>query len=204
MFYANYTSMLVHYEQCQHVKGSLKKKMVTFLYLQEARNRGYRVCKCCAPLVKKAHLQSKRTKDFCRQHSMRIDVADGDLSVRTPYSMWLIKWDKRKILLFHRNETGHTKNYHQQAFYGRQVMAYLEYIAKHDQYRQAKPLPEEPPQEKGQLPPKGTKRYARAIKELRKKQKEYEIKRVLSLIDRLELERTLLDIVPSDKIPRIR
>ena len=127
------------------------------------------------------------TRDFCRQHNMRIDVTDGDLSVRTPYSMWLIKWSNRKILLFHKNETGHTKKYHQQAFYGRKIMDYLEYIVKHDRYRLENPLPEETLEE-APLPPKGTKRYAKVLKERKKKQKEYEIKRVLALIDRLALE----------------
>ena len=67
-------------------------------------------------------------------------------------------------------------------YYSKTLMGYMDYIARHDAYRQKNPLR---PKKVKKPPKKGTKGYKRYIKNEKKKEKRKKVRNVLNLINSL-------------------
>lgn len=189
MFYYSNKSKIVHYEGCYYLKNIKKKNSMSFDSIIDVRKGGYRICSCCSPITD--HLKKEQTKleNFCQENGLAYFVNNGNLHIITYRSKWkiLVSDSKDVLELHHENSFGKEHDnsvpgYHKQNYISDSVIGYMKYITDHDHYRMYNPVPiftkKEPPM-------KGTKRWNKQQKAIKKKERRLKILSVMNLIDSL-------------------
>lgn len=127
-------------ERVNHIKyvGHINKT-IPELYLL-----GYTPCEECSPLVRKYKQEERQIRSFAMENGLKIELRDETLYVDSFLSSWKIIHTSR-FKLFHENtqsynkceiERGNVKKkYHNQECYYPTIMDNLEYIVRHDKYR---------------------------------------------------------------------
>ena len=191
MFYYSNESKakVVHYEGCYHLNNIKKKNMMSFESVKDVRKNEYRICSCCSPIMEQLKKEHTELENFCQENGLAYFVNKGNLHIRTHYSKWkvLISNNKDVLELHHKNsfEKEHDNSvpgYHRQNYVSDSIIGYMEYITNHEYYRMYNPVPvftkKEPPK-------KGTKRWNKQQKVIKKKERRHEIQNVMNLIDSL-------------------
>lgn len=180
MYFANSSSMIIHYPDCRHVARIKRINLTGYERLDNAGKKGYRLCKCCDPMSRKVQPYEAEMETYCRENKYRFRVIYGQLIINTPFSQWKVyAGTNGGYDLYHKNTQGCIKNYHLQRSDMKDPMAILKYINCHDNYRLEHPLPtlrKTPPR-------KGSRRYYAEVRKAEKARKRDEVKRVLTLID---------------------
>lgn len=181
---------IVHLNNCSYVLHMDRESKGQFANLEEAREAGYQLCKCCAPISKYYKSEYFKIKEYAAKNGLAFYLNDGVLIIQTPYSKWKIitNGHKNYIFLYHKNtykkcrENTLVPGYHSQSVRRSTIMGYLKYIVEHDNYRLNNPeyhgpVYVEPPR-------KGTKRYKKEKKRERKRERYQSVMRVLALIEK--------------------
>ena len=185
---------IFHSTECTYA-GRIKNKNRNYVTTrQEARERGYRMCNCCAPIVRYLKKEQKEIEDFARKHNMKLRLYDGEIHVESGAAVWKIVTEegKRGISLYHGNreryntlrwENGMLQHhYHKQGdITSSSILEYLNYIYKHDCWRSSQI-------EEYRKLPKHTRKQRKHYKEEKKRSDRYAVSRVLNLIDRMQRE----------------
>ncbi len=191
MFYYSSESKtkVVHYEGCHHLKNIKKENLRSFDSVKELRDSEYRICSCCSPLVKLLKEEHSALESFCQENGLSYFLNKGNLHIRTHQSKWIVLISNSKSILelhhknsFEKEYTNSVLGYHKQNYISDSILGYFEYIANHEYYRMLNPLcivtRKEPPV-------KGTKRWKKQQKAIKRKERKKEIWNVLNLIDSL-------------------
>ena len=72
---------IFHAASCTYSGRIKMKKRNYFDTKQEAREHGYRMCNCCAPIVRYMKRERNEIVRFARKHNMKLHVYDGELHV---------------------------------------------------------------------------------------------------------------------------
>ena len=195
MFYysTNSKEKVVHFEGCHHIKNIEKKNLRTFANVKEVRNSGYRICSCCSPIMEKLKKEQSELESFCQENGLLYFMDKGNLHIRTHHSKWkvLVSNTRGVLELHHKNsfEQEHEDSvpgYHRQNYVADSILEYLEYVNNHEYYRMYNPIQvvakKEPPK-------KGTKRWDKQQRAIKKKERRREIWNVINLIDSLSVGR---------------
>lgn len=193
MFYSKKDNKkIVHFSNCHYVRKIKKDNLEKFNTIEEARNAGYRVCNCCAPIAGHVRKEKKAIEDFCRKEGLSFHMHDGVLIICSPRSKWKIitNGSKKKLFLYHKNENKYIKSksmitgYHSQAIRKDCIVEYLKYIIQHDEWRRYHPI--NLPVSKISAPQKGTKRWRKQQTKEKRHDRKMQISNVLSMIESLQ------------------
>ena len=186
---------IFHAASCTY-SGRIKiKNRNYFLTQQEAREAGYRMCNCCAPIIRYMKKEQKEIMDYARKHNMKLCLYDGELYIENGAGQWKIVTGEREkgIWLYHGNRERYNtlewNNGMLQHHYHRHedirsgyILGYLKYIYKHDRWRSNQI-------EKYRKLPKQTKNQRWRYQKEKKKADRHAVSRVLNLIDWMQMER---------------
>ena len=186
---------IFHAASCTY-SGRIKMKNRNYFDTkQEAREHGYRMCNCCAPIVRYMKRERNEIECFARKHNMKLHVYDGELHVEFGVVPWkiVVEDETREIILYHGNRERYNtlewKHGMLQHHYHRQndvskgtILEYLDYIYKHDCWRSNQI-------EEYRKLPKQTRNQRKRYKKEKNKADRYAVSRVLNLIDRMQRER---------------
>ena len=187
MYFANSQSKILHYAGCHHIDRICDINFAGFDYIEDARSEGYRLCKCCDPMIRKIQPLDNDMMRYCKSRAISYQVINGELRVLTPFSEWKAYiGNNSKYDLYHKNTRGRINDYHLQLKGMKSPMAILKYVDGHDNFRLDNPLPKEQKKTKSK-PRKGTKRYRKEMRKAEAAKKRYDVKRVLDLIDSLSM-----------------
>ena len=192
----NNRNKIVHFKECFHIQHTELDSIGWFETLFEAYEQGYRLCKCCSPLVKQYKREENEILDFCRRKGLSVYLDNMFITIYSIRSKWKIALDKNnRIILYHKNDFTTAKDhlskisgYHLQGDAQRNsIVDYLQYIVDHDHFRMLNPV-YIPKQDNETVPPrKGTKRYRSAQRKIKKIEHKKAIRNVLSLIESLNV-----------------
>ena len=156
---------IFHAASCTY-SGRIKMKNRNYFDTkQEAREHGYRMCNCCAPIVRYMKRERNEIERFARKHNI---LYHGN---RERYNT--LEW-KHGMLQHH---------YHRQNDVSKgTILEYLDYIYKHDCWRSNQI-------EEYRKLPKQTRNQRKRYKKEKNKADRYAVSRVLNLIDRMQRER---------------
>ena len=180
---------ILHTKTCRYKAMIRTDCLDTVTDVRGAVAVGYRFCKCCDPLGRKFQVERQETLDYSQQHGLSVYRHRRGVGVATPWSRWMIVYadNKAGTELYHRNvfdpkgnADGPYPGYHAQNVCCAGLHHYLEYIVEHDYYRMMNPI--YPVPKKKAPPPKGSKRYKKALKRQKKLERRTAIKNVLELI----------------------
>ena len=185
---------IFHSADCTYA-GRIKIKNRNYVTTKkEARERGYRMCNCCAPIARYLKKEQKEIEAFVRKHNLKLRLYDGELHVESGAAVWKIVTEEGKwgISLYHGNreryntlrwENGMLQHhYHKQGdITSNSILEYLKYIYKHDCWRSSQ-------MEEYRKLPKRTRKQRKRYKEEKKRSDRSAVSRVLNLIDRMQRE----------------
>ena len=189
-YYSNKsTAKIVHFEECHHLKNIKNENLRWLDDVSDVRKGGYRICSCCSPITEHLKKEQSTLDAFCQENGLAYFADKGNLHIRTCNSKWtvLISNSKELFELHHKNhfEKVHDDSipgYHKQNYISDSILGYMEYIVNHECFRRYNPLPvfvkKEPPK-------KGSKRWDKQQRIIKKKERRREIMNVLNLIDSL-------------------
>ena len=185
---------IAHTADCHYVKQIRPGNRVQFENAIKARNAGYRVCKCCAPIKAYVEKQQKEIDEYCRRTgiSYRVDLTEGCIRVATSYSQWKIIVNGRNdsIFLYHKNyyrygvdQNDLVPGYHSQKVNRNSVLGYLECITDHDNYRNKEAAQQRTQDQSGKQTAKGGRKFQWQERRAKNKEKRRSVARVLSMLD---------------------
>ncbi len=193
MFYysVNSKKKIVHFKGCHHLKNIKAKNLKSFENVYDVRKSEYRICSCCSPVLKQLRKEKSELLKYSMENGLSFFVQKGDLHICTHHSNWkvLVSNNESILELHHKNNyekeyRDSVRGYHKQNYISDSILGYLEYINNHENYRMFCPLPvfikKEPPV-------KGTKRWNRQQKAMKKKERKRQIWNVYNLIDSLSV-----------------
>lgn len=202
---------IFHLPDCKIIQRVSEENRCTLENPEQARELGYRICKCCPPTGQKYIREYKEIKTFCRNAGFTYALQDDEIHIISRYDCWKIitAGKKNEMFLYHKNTKAKRvkesqpvviAGYHLQACRYESIVEYLEYIRSHDQYRE---LPrtinttheQEMPEWKilkygeeyftsGEYKrKKGTKAYKKAQKKRKREKRRVSIDRVYALLE---------------------
>ncbi len=173
------SNKIVHNSVCRYVKMMPDKNKRFFHTLKEASEAGYKQCKYCAHIKKYLRREEKELDRYCKPKGgyYFFNPEDGSLEVLSKSGKWkvIVNGQKHFIWLYHRNngETnlgGLVPGFHSQKVRCGTLMGYMEYIVKHDEYRNADPLYENQKHENTVIGSKKWRKDRRREKKIRRMQ----------------------------------
>lgn len=133
-----------HLSHCKIVRRICKENKGQFADPEAARQAGYRMCSCCAPVGVRLRRERDAVCRFCQEKGLTCRMEDGQLHICTPKSEWriIVGGKANKLFLYHKNTYDKRERvpsavpgYHAQAFRCKTIMGYLDYIVQHDDFR---------------------------------------------------------------------
>lgn len=180
-------------ESCHHIRNTPQENLIPIDTVDDVIHNRFRFCRNCNRLVQQFNKEEDALYAYCQANGVIIRLHDSFLTISTPASKWkIIAFQKKgELTLFHHNtyktDRDHLsplRNYHLQRVSCDSITGYLAYIIDHDIYRRSHPVKklkqEKPPA------PKGSKRYIKEQKRMKKQAKKQAVKNVLALIDNLQ------------------
>lgn len=192
----NSSKKIIHINKCYHLNCVDYSVVGHFDTLSEAYSQGYRLCKHCNPLLKHYKAEMNAIINLSRVKGLSVYPGNKSISIFSIISRWKITLnDNNDLVLYHKNDFEKRKDslseingYHLQSDIKKNsIIAYLNYIIRHDAYRRENPLtiysktPTPPPR-------KGTKRYKKTQRKIAYYERKQAIKNVLTLIDSLSTQ----------------
>lgn len=147
---SNSENNLFHWHKCRYVKMITPKNKIEIKTAEEARDQGYKYCKCCSTMMRKLQEEKVEAEQYGKRHGIQLffDRDDGAIDVVSKSGRWKLVYNSKKdhVYLYHKNnsKTPHKDDfingYHYQSAYSNSLLGYLEYIYEHDSYRMNNPL----------------------------------------------------------------
>ena len=139
-------SMVYHRPECRYARKIMKRNRVQ-VFCDEAKQQGYRPCKCCDKMKFLYTLEKNEIEYFAEKHNMNVDMVKDELVIRTDAGCWKILYKKRKqkFMLLHRNYVPGRISlkeidnipYHLQGdmLYSKSIIKFVKYIQAHDKFK---------------------------------------------------------------------
>ena len=144
MIYANKNSKgkIIHVKKCVYVKNKAPKNVIVFTDMQDAFQKGYRLCKKCNPIKMQYLREEQAIINFAKANNLKVELCAQEIKIQSAFEQWkiVIAIDGRGTALYHKN----TKNrysdnyvpyYHNQGVEKSTILEYLSYISKHAVYK---------------------------------------------------------------------
>lgn len=184
---------VVHFEYCYHLKRSKKDKLQCFATLAKAREQGFRICKCCDPVMKTFLCEEKELIPFCKENRIICFAQDSTVHIQTAYSKWkVISTNEGKLAVYHKNTKFKKGNihssvvgYHLQNVSCEKILSVCKYILEHDEYRYHT---NESNQRKTDFV-KGSRKWRAEQDRIKKQKRRNAIKNVYFIFDQLAAEK---------------
>lgn len=179
-----------HRAECRFASNILHKNQMKMKW-EDAEHYGYRPCKCCDGINFLYRSNIGNIKSFSERNQIDVDLKDNKIYVRTDVGCWKIvyKIEQQKFILLHKNyvegriSLDEVENgaYHRQAdiAYSGSIMKYLNYIKKHDDFKQSMP-------EDYRKMPQDTKKQKAYYKAAKKREERHTARRLDSLFLMIE------------------
>lgn len=141
----NSTGKVYHLSHCSILRRIKKENRQVFQNKEEAEAAGYRCCSCCSPVAVRYRRDHTEINAFCKEHNISCRMDAGQLLVTAPASTWrvIVAGASNTLLLYHKNTYDKdttipscVPGYHSQAIRSKTILGYLEYIVRHDVYRE--------------------------------------------------------------------
>lgn len=139
---------IYHRPNCRYVRNIRNKNRLE-LFSWDAKEDGYRACKCCNTMLYMYESEWGNIRYFERKRDMKFSLKDGILYVKTKVGCWKIVYSKKeeKFILYHRNaydllvdfDNPQNERYHLQTdcAHANSIGGLLKYIYEHDRFREA-------------------------------------------------------------------
>ena len=143
---------IAHSPDCRYVKMIPDKNRSYFRNRQETAEAGYGYCRYCAPILGYLKREKKDMDNYggATGLSYSFDPSDGSVIIISKMGTWKIIANGRQnlIWLYHQNCFGNDPDsmipgYHCQNIRKSTILGYMDYIVKHDIFRERNPLGEE-------------------------------------------------------------
>lgn len=140
---------IYHRPACRYARR-IKNKNKMELFNWEAKEYGYRPCKCCNTMTYLYQVEGPSMDYLNRSWGLSFRMIDGIVYVRTNISCWKLVYSRReeKIALYHRNdsdapvdfENPQNERYHRQkdCVHAHSISSLCKYIYEHDRYQEAR------------------------------------------------------------------
>ena len=183
---------IVHTQECRYVKMIPDNNKKYYRSLQEASDAGYVQCRYCAYIKKYLKGNERDLEKYCRLNGVYFyfNPSDGSIDVISKSGKWkiIVNGQKHYIWLYHKNNHGcnyedFVPGYHSQKIRCNTLQGYMDYIIKHDQYREEDPLYEN--QKHNTV--KGSKKWKKQKKRADRIRRTQSIRYVRALIDNIAL-----------------
>ena len=99
---------IVHIRGCRILNRIPREERVLFRTLQEAQENGYRLCRCCSPVLRRYRKDRKEIEAFISKHRYSMKENDGNLLIRSAKDTWriIVHPITGKVVLLHKNLYG--------------------------------------------------------------------------------------------------
>lgn len=187
------SNKIVHLTGCRYVKMMPEKNRKYFNSLKDASEAGYVQCKYCSHIMKYLKREEKSLESYCRPNGVYFyfSAADGSLDVISRSGRWkiIVNGQKHYIWLYHKNNHGFkpgelVPGYHSQSIRSSSLMGYMNYIVKHDLFREDNPLYEH---QKHSNAPKGSKKWKKDQRRAKNMRKTQSIRYVNELLENMSI-----------------
>ena len=140
---------IAHSRDCRYVKLIPEKNRKYFGNRRSAREAGYGYCKCCAYIMQYVRKEKKALDDYSQATGLTYSFnrQDGSLDIKSRSDEWkiVVRGKDETIRLYHKNqldlgEESGIPGYHMQKVLKGTVLGYLDYIVKHDVFRERNPF----------------------------------------------------------------
>ena len=140
---------IAHSWDCRYVKLIPEKNRKYFDYRRSANEAGFGYCKYCSYVMRYVRKEKKALDDYCQATGLTYSFnrQDGSLDIKSRSDEWKIveRGRDHSLRLFHKNqldlgEESIIPGYHNQKITRGTVLGYLDYIVKHDIFRERNPI----------------------------------------------------------------
>lgn len=197
MFYRSKYSKVVHYASCHYLKRMHCNHAQEIDSYATVKEQGLRVCKCCNPVMKRYKSETEALVTFCAENGL-ICFAHGDaVHLQSRYSKWkVLPSSGETFVVYHKNTTvregdseSSVRGYHLQNLHAESLREVCEYVLDHDGYRIYHPVRRPGRSEPKPAPHKGTKRWRKEQKKIKKQERRTAIRNVYSIFDSLAAQK---------------
>lgn len=215
LYSARSSRKIVHLPHCKIIQRIPKEHRKTFESVEEARAHGYRLCNCCPSIARKYRKERAALKRYAGETGLHVKLMDDAVHVISTHDCWQIvaMGRENQLFLYHKNTEYRTKKsahpskipgFHSQKHRADTILDYLKYIHAHDAYYnthfsrekfllrhietpcyRADEREDYHSQRPDRCRVKGTKRYKKQQKELKRQKRLAEINRVKALLDEI-------------------
>lgn len=191
MYIGDQQHKIFHAPHCKMVK-MIAPRHQAFFFLEEEARQDYQYCPYCARVMRYYYEDQKHIDEFVADYDMQLSFNshDGSLEIHTKKSHWkfYVAPYKDVLQLYHKNtfatdfdEATCIPDYHLQHVYKESMIEYLKYIVSHDAFRSHNPY-EIPTTMKEKHYTKGSKKYRKEAKRIRKVKGKITARRVNELL----------------------
>ena len=140
---------IAHSYDCRYVKLIPEKNREYYDYRRTANEAGYGYCKYCSYVMEYVRKEKKALDDYSRATGLTYSFnrLDGSLDIKSQSDEWKIieRGKDHTLRLYHKNqldleEESIIPGYHYQKIQKGTVLGYLDYIVKHDIFRERNPI----------------------------------------------------------------
>ncbi len=140
---------IVHTPECRYVKLIPEKNKKHFRTLKDASVAGYTQCKYCSYIMGYLRNEKDQVDHYCKANGLyySYNETEDTLDIISKSGKWkiIVNGQKHFIWLYHENRKithsgGLVPGYHSQNTRSSTIMGYMQYIVKHDRYREENPL----------------------------------------------------------------
>ncbi len=216
MFAASRMGKTFHKAQCGCAKCITPENLVMFDTEKDALDAGYKYCWRCSDTGAQFLKEKKEATTYADLWGIKLSFCedDGTIVVISKLDAWKLSYDGDRFLIHHKNSRKDAPlcslpGYHLQTT-KRSVKKCLKNIRQHDDYRSLNPVYDEekaPPDtfkeylsQKEIVTTAGSKRYQKAKRRYENDKKRSDVRRVLSILDRLQVQE-YVDHARADKDP---
>lgn len=197
MLYYSKNSNVAHFDGCHHMKKIREGNLLVIDTYAEAKEKNFRICKCCDPIAKSYKKEEAMLTTFCAQNGLICFPKKHMLNLHTVHSKWkIVPSDNGGLAVYHKN-IRHKENdmqspiagYHLQWVNEDSIIGICKYIIGHDGYRWRNPVQGNKKTKEKKAPKKGTHRWRTEQEKIKKQNRRNAIKNVYSIFDQLEAAR---------------
>ena len=193
MLYYSQNSRIAHFEGCHHLKMIQDDNINCFDTYAEARENGFRICKCCDPVMKAYKNETEELTTFCAENGLICFAKDSVVYLQTVHSKWkVMPSDEGGLIVYHKNTRFKKKDiqspvsgYHLQNFNCKDILGVCKYVLDHDCYRYHNPLKKDKKAGAKTGSPKGSRKWRAQQERIKKQNRRNAIKNVYFIFDQL-------------------
>lgn len=196
LFYSK-NSKIAHFEGCHHMKNIREANLNFIDTYAEAKEKNFRVCKCCNPIAKTYKKEEPMLTTFCAENGLICFPKNHVINLHTVHSKWkIVPSNNGGLAVYHKNIRSRKNDtqspiagYHLQSVKEDSLVGICKYVVGHDSYRWRNPVQGNKKTKTKKAPKKGTHKWQVEQERIKKQNKRNAIKNVYSIFDQLAAAR---------------